>query len=239
MNRNELHVAVEPGTPLWFTINLSLLLAGLSVFLIAKVYRTEGQRQALAKVLGFIMAITFLANHGYHAYTGSWTLKDNLPLHLCGISNLLAILVLLTRKQLLYEFLILWGAGAIHAFLTPELTRGDAPFEVTEYIISHGGIVVAGIYCTVFLKLQPRPKSWIRVFLFTQLFLPLIGLVNYLFDANYMYLAQRPDADNPFIIGAWPWYIIGLEIALLLHMLLFYHAHRWLGKKMETYRNIA
>lgn len=232
MNRNELHIAVEPGTPLWITINLSLLVAGAVIFFIAWRYPARHHRIRLAKFLGVLMALTFVVNHGYHAYTGSWTLKDNLPLHLCGISNMLAIVVLFTRKQALYEFLIFWGAGAIHAFLTPELTRGDAPFEVVEYIISHGGIVVAGLFCTLFLHLKPRQKSWLRVFLFTQLFLPLVGLVNYLFDANYMYLAQRPDAQNPFIIGDWPWYIIGLEVALLLHIAIFYKVHSWLAKKV-------
>jgi uncharacterized membrane protein YwaF len=40
-----------------------------------------------------------------------------------------------------------------------------------------------------------------------------------------MFIAQKPDAQNPFIIGEWPWYIIGLEFAVLLHFAAFYWIH--------------
>ena len=37
-----------------------------------------------------------------------------------------------------------------------------------------------------------------------------------------MYLAHKPIADNPFLIGEWPWYIIGLELVLILHIAIIY-----------------
>ena len=33
-----------------------------------------------------------------------------------------------------------------------------------------------------------------------------------------MYLAEKPMVNNPFLIGEWPWYIIGLELVLILHI---------------------
>ena len=35
-----------------------------------------------------------------------------------------------------------------------------------------------------------------------------------------MYLAEKPLAQNPFLMGERPWYIIGLEFAGVLHMFL-------------------
>ena len=37
-----------------------------------------------------------------------------------------------------------------------------------------------------------------------------------------MYLAEKPIANNPFLIGDWPYYIIGLELATLLHAFIVY-----------------
>ena len=37
-----------------------------------------------------------------------------------------------------------------------------------------------------------------------------------------MYLAKKPLANNPLLIGDWPYYIIGLELATLLHAFLVY-----------------
>ena len=41
-----------------------------------------------------------------------------------------------------------------------------------------------------------------------------------------MYLAEKPMVDNPFLIGEWPWYIVGLELVLIFTSLLFtFHLH--------------
>jgi uncharacterized membrane protein YwaF len=60
------------------------------------------------------------------------------------------------------------------------------------------------------------------VFFYTQLVALFVGLVNYAVGANYMYLAEKPAVYNPFIIGNWPWYILGLEVAVLLHFYVIY-----------------
>ena len=49
-----------------------------------------------------------------------------------------------------------------------------------------------------------------------------VAMVDYLLGANYMYLALKPEVNNPFLIGEWPYYILGLEVATLLHAFLVY-----------------
>ena len=41
-------------------------------------------------------------------------------------------------------------------------------------------------------------------------------------NANYMYLCIKPIANNPILIGEWPWYIISIELAGLLHFFIIY-----------------
>lgn len=230
MDRNLLHHVVEPGSLNWWIMNLALILSGALLFLLAR-RAPDLQRILYAKVLAWIMILNFFVNHAYHLWNGAWTASNNLPLHLCGMAVFLAILSLMLRRQLIYECLVLWGAGAVHSFLTPEITGGNDWYAHIEYSVSHGGIILAGLYCTLILGMQPRRKSWMKVFFLTQLTLPVIAMINFVFDANYMYIAQKPNADNPFIIGDWPWYILGLEAALILHFFMFYHLHRWLWSK--------
>lgn len=70
--------------------------------------------------------------------------------------------------------------------------------------------------------MQVRKNSWLRIFLISQFLIPFIGIIDYFLDANYMYFRERPLADNPLILGKWPWYIIGFEIFLLLHFYIVY-----------------
>jgi uncharacterized membrane protein YwaF len=37
-----------------------------------------------------------------------------------------------------------------------------------------------------------------------------------------MFLREAPSANNPLIIGAWPFYLICFEIAAITHFWLFY-----------------
>jgi hypothetical integral membrane protein (TIGR02206 family) len=159
----------------------------------------------------------------------SWHIENSLPLHLCGMSAFIAAFLLIRGSQISYEFLVYWGAGAIHAFLTPEITNGSSVYNHIEYCISHGIIILGSVYATMRLGYVPRPGSWWKVFLYTQLTLPIIGGINYLLGANYMYLCQKPDANNPFVVGEWPYYLVGLELVIVIHFYAFYQLHRALA----------
>jgi hypothetical protein len=41
-----------------------------------------------------------------------------------------------------------------------------------------------------------------------------------------MYLIEKPLAHNVFVFGAWPWYIIGFELAAILHFYIVYRIFR-------------
>ena len=92
-----------------------------------------------------------------------------------------------------------------------------------EYYISHGGIILSAMYLTFVLGMKPRKLSWWRIFIWSQLLLPIIGFVNWLLSANYMYLCIKPIVDNPLIIGEHPYYYIGFEFIGLLNIILFYY----------------
>ena len=228
MDRNLHHYVVAPGSEEWWQMNLGFLLFGVALFWISKKQSAESRQKQIAIFMALVLGLNVLVSHVYFASQGMWTLQNNLPLHLCAMSEILAVFMLLTRSQFIYELLIFWSAGAIHAFITPELTHGYGTYQVLAYCVSHGGVILVALYATWVMGLEPRKFSWFKVFLFTQLCLPVIGFINYLCGSNYMYLAQKPGANNPFVIGEWPWYIVGLELVVLVHFYLFYQIHRYL-----------
>ena len=61
-----------------------------------------------------------------------------------------------------------------------------------------------------------QDKSWVNAFITLQFLLVLVGLANYILDANYMYLAKAPIADNPLVLQD-PYHIIGFEIFAIIH----------------------
>ena len=216
------HETLELFSLLWWQSNIVTISLILIFLLLGKWFNLEN-RNNLAKVIGVVLIFRTVGVHFYWNYLGIWTIESSLPLHLCGLSAILSGIVLFWRKQWAYECLYFWGIpGAFHSLMTPEFTSGKSGLLFYEYYLSHGGIILSAIYLTWILGMKPRKGSWWKVFLWSQLLLPVIGLINWILDANYMYLCTKPIVNNPFLIGEWPWYFLSVELTALLHFFIVY-----------------
>ena len=217
-----LHETLEIFNQVWWQTNF-ITIGVILIFLLLGKHAYPENKQCLAKIIGTILIFRTVGVHFYWDYLGIWNIESSLPLHLCGLSAILSGLVLFWRKQLAYECLYFWGiSGAFHSLLTPEFTMGSSGLLFYEYYLSHGGIILSAIYLTWILGMKPRKGSWWKIFIWSQLLIPIIGIINWSLNANYMYLCAKPIAINPLLIGEWPWYLLGLEFAAIVHFFIIY-----------------
>jgi hypothetical integral membrane protein (TIGR02206 family) len=216
------HILVEILSPLWWKgILITFVLIGLVLYLAMKLNK-QSQR-----ILSVALGVCFLSGailiHPYLLHLGKWSVKTSMPLHMCTFSAIISGWMMIKPKQWGFEILVYWGIpGGIHSIITPEFIHGMEGLLIPEYYFLHGNIVLAPLYLLLINKMQLSKRSWWSYFLYTQLCIPFIGSINWLFNSNYMYLVEKPMADNPFIIGDWPWYILLLEIVIILHFILIY-----------------
>ncbi len=205
-----------------------LVYAGL---LIVGIYLSKtGKEQPFRLFLVALFIIREVYLFAYIIQEGQFTLQDSLPLHLCNISYLFMIIFLLRPNFFLYEFLILLSlAGAIQSLITPELTHGYSDYFIIDYYISHAGIIFVPLYGLFVLKMKPRTGSWFRVFLFGNLILFCVFIINLLLDSNYIYLMKAPDANNMMVLRPYPWHLVGFEVFGTLHILFIY----WLTRRVK------
>ena len=217
---------IEPLSLTWW-IGMSLsILVSFGIIQIA-IRIPPDKRKILMMILGFTLISIELMQQLYLNHLGLWSLKTSLPIHLCGISGILAGIMMFRSSHYGFEFLALIGSpGALHALLTPQLNHGTIPFLIFKYYVSHAGIVLVPLFLAVVLGYRIKRSSWYRVLLLCQVLLIIIGLTNYFIGANYMYLAEKPLVNNPMVVGEWPWYILGFEILGLVHILIFYYGYR-------------
>ena len=83
----------------------------------------------------------------------------------------------------------------------------DLPLHLCQYSLI---IVVDGMVTT--------RGAILRTMLFVNLMGIPVATVNWLIGSNYMYLCTKPGVDSPFLVGDWPWYLLGLEVVALLLM---------------------
>ena len=174
-------------------------------------------------------AVTLLfMDLGYHAWligSNRWRLMDSLPLELCSISLLIAIVLLWTGNRKLFPFVFFAGiGGALQAVLTPVLDLSYPHFRYFHFFYTHGGIILTALYFTWVKGYWPTFKGVLQTMLVLNVLLPVIFLVNLLVEGNYMFLRMKPVNGSLLdYLGPYPWYLLSLEVvAFLIFTLLWF-----------------
>ncbi len=197
----------------WIKNSVLTVLSIVTYLFIGK--QLSGKNQLyFGMLISVFLIITTITGHSRNISNGYWNISDNLPLHLCSISNLIACFILfIPKNKRLFEFLFYAGIiGAIQALLTPQINNFDGSnYEYFEYYASHVGILLLPIYMFKNLNYKLTHFSWLRIVLHLNILLAIILPLNFLIDSNYMYLAAAPSVSNPLVIGDWPYYILFWE----------------------------
>jgi hypothetical integral membrane protein (TIGR02206 family) len=119
----------------------------------------------------------------------------------------------------------------LQAVAFPDLSTTFPHLVWFQYTAGHLGIVFAALFLVVGMGLEPRKGAAVRVFFITIGYSALVGLVDWLSGANYMFLRQAPAEWTLLkVLGPWPWYIFSAAgVAIVLITALdapFWHSRR-------------
>lgn len=152
---------------------------------------------------------------------GIWTVKYDLPLQLTDAVSVVAIVALLSRRQMFVELVYFWALTAsLQATLTPDLAQTFPDIYYFTYFIYHVGAVLAACLLVFGCRIWPRPRAAWRVWVLTLAFAAAIGVADILTGGNYMYLRAKPVHNSLLnVMGPWPWYIAATVVLALLMLL--------------------
>ena len=186
---------------------------------------TEETCRRLRWILGLILWANEVGWHIWHTQVGLWSIQTMLPLHLCSVLVWAGALGLVTRSYRIYEFLYFLGiGGALQALLTPDLGMYGFPhYRFWQTFISHGLIVTTAIYMTAVEGFRPTWKSLGRVFIWANLYMGIVFVINMVLGSNYLFIARKPDSASLLdILPPWPYYIAYIELIGLVTCLILY-----------------
>jgi hypothetical integral membrane protein (TIGR02206 family) len=196
-----------------------LVIAAATAILVVAARRRPG---GWLKVLALVLVVDEVSWWVYLAVGGGepGQRAQPLPLQLCDVAIFVAAAALWTRRPLLVETAYFWGlAGTIQALLTPDLPQHFPTYPYFQYYIAHGGVVAAALVLVVGLRLYPRPWAVVKVAGLTIVYAALVGLVDAVTGADYMFLRSKPDSPTLLdALGPWPVYVLS---AALIAVVLF------------------
>lgn len=145
-----------------------------------------------------------------------WSLERTLPLQLCDLAWMVAVLGLWTRRWWAVGLTYYWGLTlTTQAVITPDLT---AEFPDPVFILfwgMHSMVVWAAVYLTWGLGLAPDWRSYRAALLATAAWAVTVFVINVFAGTNYGYLNAKPDSASVLdLLGDWPWYVLA-EIGII------------------------
>ena len=199
-----------------------LLNVGMVVWL--RRVKNEHVRVGFRYALAALLILQEISLSLWRLSTGTWTIGESLPLHLCGIAVILSAIMLVNDSYFLYELTYFWGfGGAIQAMLTPDMTYGFPHYRFFQVFVSHGAIIAATVYMTFVVRYRPTLKSLWKCFWITNGYMVIIALFNLLVGGNYLFICHKPATPSLIdALGPWPWYVLSLEGVGLGFFVIYY-----------------
>lgn len=191
-----------------------------------------------ARAVGLVLVADAVSYTVALAVGGTWSAKTDLPLALCNMAVLVVAAACLWRVPLLVELTYFWGlTGTLQAVITPDLDVRFPHLVFFQYVVGHVAIVTGALFLVIGLRITPRPGAVRRTFAVTAAYTAIVGIVDWLSGANYMFLRHPPSNWTLLrLLGPWPWYIVSaaaVAIVLLavLNLPFWYTRHRRSGDR--------
>ncbi|WP_302163002.1 TIGR02206 family membrane protein [uncultured Fusobacterium sp.] len=188
-----------------------------------------------AQFSAIVILLIKLAELSYrHIYVGE-PIYSLLPLHMCNLTLIIAILTMLTKSQKLFQLTYFWCLGALFAVITPDI-KYSFPHPLTlSFYITHFYLLFAAIYGILFFNFKPTFKGWVNAFITLNIFAFIIFFINKKLGTNYLYVNRIPNFSSPLdYFGQWPYYIIVVEVIYLILTYGIYYPFRRKTFKYST-----
>ena len=211
------------GTEHLISIAIVSLIGIFIIFSVKKICNNK-QKRLISICLCLLLVLPEIPDFLYRTYILFEPVKNNLPLHLCGVSLYIVAVGLVTRSYFAFEIAYFWGlGGGIMALLSP----GDIfyfPHILNIIFYSSHSLIVIGVFYMIFIfGYRPNLKSLFKASGLNILYMVIISPINLLLDTNYLFIRYKPKGST-FIdfMGPWPWYIISMAVAAIIFYCILY-----------------
>ncbi|MBY0144308.1 TIGR02206 family membrane protein [Neobacillus niacini] len=196
---------------------IALLFIGSTVIYLHREKLRDGEWRKAELAIGISLILIEVCYHIWMVVNDMWNVSHSIPLELCSLSLILSVLLLLTRKKIIYEILLFTALlGASQAIFTPLLNFDFPHFRFFHFFYTHLFMIWIVFYFTWVIGYRPTIWSVVKLSVFLNVLLPIIMLINKAVGGNYMFLSHKPNSASLLnLLGPYPWYIVSMEFLLI------------------------
>ncbi|MFK4785760.1 TIGR02206 family membrane protein [Fusobacterium sp. MFO224] len=201
---------------------ISILIYSL-IFIFLSFISNLFSKRIYASVLGIVILIIKIIELFIRHTVYSESIYQLLPLHLCNIALIFAIISMIFKFNFLFQLVFYFSIGAFFAIIFPENIPRFYDFRNISFFLTHFFIIFASWYEIINFKFKPNLKGLLLSFVILNFFILLSFKVNNLFGTNFMFTNIKPNLSSPLnYFGPWPYYIIISDCIFLFLEYIYY-----------------
>ncbi|MDQ6808933.1 MAG: TIGR02206 family membrane protein [Verrucomicrobiota bacterium] len=176
--------------------------------------------------LAALMTINFIGYAVRASVSDGMSWRQTLPFQLCDWTMVVVIIALVNggRPRWL-EVAYFWGiGGSLQAVLTPDLRFGFPDYRFLSFFIGHCGIPIGIIYLMLSRGFRPHLISVWRTLLWSEFYLVVTLIVDWITVVNYGFLLHKPVAFSilSYLSDDRPLYLMEMNgLALIFFAILY------------------
>ena len=165
-----------------------------------------------------LLATVFVAMQVYYVLEpGPFRIGSSLPLELCDLAEIAAVIALWTRNEVATAFTYYVALTlSVQGILTPALGQSFPAVRFFGFWVLHLMVVWAAVYLTWGLGFRPTWHLYRVVCALALTWVVLAYALDRVLDTNYGYLVRKPGSASLLdLLGPWPWYLVaGVAVVL-------------------------
>ncbi|MBK8700682.1 MAG: TIGR02206 family membrane protein [Saprospiraceae bacterium] len=185
----------------------------------------EGQKIKYALRLSAVLMFLQLFKPLIRLVIGNYSHQTDLPFHLCSLMPFAMFYIYSNGSRRWWAIFFFWiMAGTFQALFTPSLTDNLPHYEAFRYWGVHAGVVILALYGYFAMNWRLKPMDILYSGLAMNATALIIYPYNCLTNSNYFYLNAKPPGTTLYTaLPEWPWYILSLELVIvILFSLIFF-----------------
>lgn len=200
-----------------FGLIAAFLLGCVLMALVGHSHRGTDRELAFRRGFAIVIPCVLIPLQIPQLLPGDFDPGTSIPLQLCDLAWIAAIVALWTRNRFVTALVYFWGLTlTVQGIVTPSLGETFPDLRYFMFWSMHFLTVWAAVYLTFGLKVPVTWRTYRFAVLFTAGWAASVMVINALTGTNYGYLNRKPPGGSVLdLFGPWPVYV-AVEIVILL-----------------------
>lgn len=185
--------------------------------LVGRTRPDEAARRRTSRVLAVVLVVVLVPLQTLGFLGGRYDVATTLPLQLCDLASVAAVVALWTHHRYAVGLTYYWGLlMTTQGLLTPALDTGFPSVAFVGFWALHLLVVWSAVHLTWGVGLPPTWREYGTTVATTLVWAGAVHLFNDAAGTNYGFLERKPEGSVLDVLAPWPTYLAQLAVIVLV-----------------------